>query len=74
MRQPRGMRGPKDPKFNTCTEHAEVDAAGISVKVGAPYVGKSDSTPETRWRQPVSRGVAEVSEVSRRHSRWTRPD
>ena len=45
MRQPRGMRGPKDPKFNTCTEHAEVDAAGISVKVGAPYLGRSDSTP-----------------------------
>ena len=34
MRQPRGMRGPKDLKSNTCTEHAEVDAAGISVKVG----------------------------------------
>ena len=44
MRQPRGMRGRKDPKFNT-TEHAEVDAAGISVKVGAPYLGRSDSTP-----------------------------
>ena len=39
------MRGPKDPKSNTCTEHAEVDAAGISAHVGAPYLGRSDSTP-----------------------------
>ena len=29
------MRGPKDSKSSTCTESAEVDAAGISVKVGA---------------------------------------
>ena len=39
------MRGPKDSKSDTCTEHAEVNAAGISVKVGAPYLGRSDSTP-----------------------------
>ena len=28
------MRGPKDSKSSTCTESAEVYAAGISVKVG----------------------------------------
>jgi len=29
------MRGRKDSKSSTCTESAEVDAAGISGKVGA---------------------------------------
>ena len=29
------MRGPQDSKSSTCTESAEVDAAGISGKVGA---------------------------------------
>ena len=29
------MRGHKDSKSSTCTESAEVDAAGISGKVGA---------------------------------------
>ena len=36
------MRGRKDPKSDTCTERAEVDAAGISVTVGAPYLGRSE--------------------------------
>ena len=41
------MRGQKDSKSSTCTERAEVYAAGISVKVRAPYLGRSASPP--RW-------------------------
>ena len=67
------MRGQRDSKSDTCTEHAEVNAAGISVKVGAPYLGRSDSTWSME-RQPVSRGTAELSEVSRGHSRSARQD
>jgi len=35
------MRGPIDSKSNTCTESAEVDTAGISVKVSVHYPGRS---------------------------------
>ena len=36
----------------TCTERTEVDAAGMSVKVEAPCLGRSDSTPATEGGQP----------------------
>lgn len=35
------MRGPIDPKSDTCTESMEVYAAGISVKVIMSYPGRS---------------------------------
>jgi hypothetical protein len=35
------MRRQIDLKSSTCTESMEVDAAGISVKVGAHYPGRS---------------------------------
>jgi hypothetical protein len=39
------MRGPISSKSNTCTETPLVDAAGISVKVGAHYPGRPDYLP-----------------------------
>ena len=61
MRQPYGMRRPISSKSDTCTERMEVDAAGISVKEGAQYPGRSAGLPcattvERRWE-----GTAEVS-------------
>ena len=60
------MRRPISSKSNTCTEGMDVDAAGISVKVGAHYPGRSVDLPcatgVERWRD----GSAEVS---RGHSR-----
>ena len=35
------MRRQISSKSNTCTEGMDVDAAGISVKVGAHYPGRS---------------------------------
>ena len=35
----------QDAKSNTCTERSDVDAAGISVKVGAHYPGRSAGLP-----------------------------
>ena len=39
------MRRPINLKSNTCTESKYVDAAGISVKVGAHYPGRSVNLP-----------------------------
>ena len=35
------MRRQISSKSSSCTEHADVDAAGISVKAGAHYPGRS---------------------------------
>ena len=40
-RRSRWMREPRSPKSETCTERVVVDAAGISVKAGAHYPGRS---------------------------------
>ncbi len=60
------MRSPISSKSNTCTEGMGVYAAGISVKAGAHYPGRSVDLPcattVVRWRD----GSAEVS---RGHSR-----
>lgn len=64
------MRRQKSAKPKTCTEDADVDAVGISVKVGVHYPGRSVSLPcatvTERWRE-------ELAEVSRRHSRSSDP-
>jgi hypothetical protein len=39
------MRRPISSKSDTCTESVAVYAAGISVKVGAHYPGRSASLP-----------------------------
>ena len=39
------MRRPISLKSDTCTEHADVDAAGISVKADAQYPGRSADVP-----------------------------
>jgi len=60
------MRRPLSSKSNTCTEGAGVDAAGIRVKVGVHYPGRSERLPcATR----VERRGDERPEVSRGHSR-----
>ena len=57
VRQPRWMtRAAKTQSPDTCTESAEVDAAGISGKVGAPYPGRSEGA-SPRWRHGASRGA-----------------
>jgi hypothetical protein len=60
------MRRQRSSKSDTCTESLDVYAAGISVKVGAQYPGRSVILPRAsvteRWRD-------EMAEVSRRHSR-----
>ena len=64
------MRRQLSSKSDTCTEDMAVDAAGISGKVNGSYPGRSASllhaTAIERWRD----GQAEVS---RRHSRLSRP-
>ncbi len=40
------IRGPIIPKSRICTEGAHVMAAGISVKAGASYLGRSGCMPE----------------------------
>ena len=64
------MRRRISSKPGSCTERAHVDAAGISGRVGVHYPGRSvglrSATAIERWRD----GLAEVS---RRHSRLTRP-
>ncbi len=59
------MRRPLSSKSDTCTESLCVNAADISVKVGAQYPGRSVSLSRTtvieRWRE-------ELAEVSRGHS------
>jgi hypothetical protein len=46
MRQEERMRRPLSSKSSTYTESLSVDAAGISVKVGAHYPGRSDCLPD----------------------------
>jgi len=53
-------------KPNTCTDSTDVYAAGISVKVGAHYPGRSVDLPCARSVERRSDGSAEVS---RGHSR-----
>ena len=62
------MRGPVDPKSSTCPEGVVVDAAGISVKVGSSYPGRSAGLP---WATVVARRRDEPAEVSRGHSRFS---
>jgi hypothetical protein len=57
MRQPYWMRGPIDSKSDTCTESMEVDAAGISVKAGAQYPGRSVDLPKGYSRCKAGRWV-----------------
>ena len=48
-------------KPNTCTESTDVNAAGISVKVGAHYPGRSVDLPCARFAERRSDGSTEVS-------------
>jgi hypothetical protein len=43
------MRRPISLKSDTCTESMDVDVAGISVKVGAQYPGRSVNLPLCYW-------------------------
>lgn len=60
------MRRRVSSKSNTCTASFDVDAAGISVKVGAQYPGRSVTLPRA---STVERRCDEVTEVSRGHIR-----
>lgn len=60
------MRGPISSKSDTCTEGVGVNAAGISVKVGAHYPGRSVDLP---CATAVERRREGSTEVSRGHSR-----
>ena len=55
------MRRPISSKSDICTESAYVDAAGISVKVGAHYPGRSVSLPRATDIERCWDGLAEVS-------------
>ena len=46
------MRRQRSSKSNTCTEGMDVDAAGISAKVGAHYPGRSVDLP---WATSIVR-------------------
>jgi hypothetical protein len=70
MRRPWRIRRQISSKSDTCTEAMDVDAAGISGKVGAHYPGRSDNLP---CATGIVRCGDGLSEVSRRHSRLTRP-
>lgn len=59
------MRRQISSKSNTCTESLVVYAAGISVKVGASYPGRSAILP---WARVVERRHDEMAEGSRGHS------
>jgi len=65
-RRTRRIRSPLSLKSKVCTGGANVDAAGISVKAGAHYPGRSAITPEratgAERRQEIT------AEVSRGHS------
>ena len=66
-RQSRWMRGHRTLKSKTCTEGVVVYAAGISVKAGAHYPGRSPLLFGNELA--VQRCTAmEVGEVSRDHS------
>ncbi len=60
------MRRQLSSKSDTCTEGMDVDAAGISVKVGAHYPGRSVDLP---CATAVERRRDGSAEVSRGHSR-----
>ncbi len=60
------MRRPLSSKSDTCTEGMDVDAAGISVKMGAHYPGRSVDLPSATV---VERRRDGSIEVSRGHSR-----
>jgi hypothetical protein len=66
MRRTFRIRRPLSSKSSSCTEELFVDAAGISVKVGVHYPGRSvyllKATAIERWQDGWT-------EVSRRHSR-----
>jgi len=64
------MRRQISLKSDTCTESLGVDVAGISVKVGAHYPGRSVNLPGATGIVRCREGL---TEVSRRHSRLTRP-
>lgn len=64
------MRGRESSKSNTCPEGADVDAAGISGKVGAHYPGRSASLP---CATGIARCWDGLAEVSRGHIRWFDP-
>jgi hypothetical protein len=60
------MRRQISSKSDTCTEGMAVYAAGISVKVGAHYPGRSVDLP---CATDIERCRDESAEVSRGHSR-----
>ena len=60
------MRRLISSKSKTCPEGMDVNAAGISVKVGAPYPGRSVDLP---WATSIVRCREGSAEVSRGHSR-----
>jgi len=60
------MRRPISSKSSSCTEDVAVYAAGISVKVGVHYPGRSVDLP---CATAVERRRDGSAEVSRRHSR-----
>ena len=63
------MRGPIIPKSKVCTEGAYVMAAGISVKAGASYPGRSPGVPMAAIEAERPRDAQ--GEVSRGHSSLT---
>ena len=66
------MRGRKDSKSSTCTENAEVYAAGISGKVEALTRGGLTACRPERGDTEHRKVWPEPSEVSRGHSRPAR--
>jgi hypothetical protein len=60
------MRRQLSSKSDTCLEGMDVNAAGISVKVGAHYPGRSVDLPRATGIERCWEGSAEVS---RGHSR-----
>ena len=65
-RRPHRMRRPLSLKSKLCTEGVGVDAAGISVKAGASYLGRSPGGPIAATE--VGRPKQTQGEVSRGHS------
>jgi hypothetical protein len=55
------MRRPLSSKSDTCTEGMDVNAAGISVKAGAHYPGRSADLPCATAVERRREGSAEVS-------------
>lgn len=70
-RQSRWMRGPRTLKSKTCTESVVVYAAGMSVKAGAHYPGRSPLLFREELDLQRCRAM-EDGEVSRDHSSPTR--